>query len=158
MIRLKPIKVKTDPMNLRKTERAVRAAMDDAKDFALGRFRKTTATWEHAVDFTATATREGYIIGTDDPIYGYVDDGTSPHVIAAKPGKMLAFSVGGRAKTQPGVIGSGAGARGDTRVFAKVVQHPGTAPRGFTEIIGREAEVELSFGINAALAGSVGGD
>lgn len=158
MIRLKPIKVKTDPMHLKATERAVRKAMDTAKDGALADFEKTTSGWEHGVTFTATATREGYIIGTDDEIWGYGNDGTPPHVIEAKPGKMLAFSVGGRAKTQPGVIGSGAGARGDTRVFARIVQHPGTEARGWTEMIADTWGTELFFLINEALESSVGGD
>lgn len=157
MFKLKPIKVKTDAMHFKATERGVRKAMDKGKDFTLGLFNETATGWEHKVTFSATATREGYIIGTDDAVWGYVNDGTPPHVIDAH-GKTLAFSVGGRAKTQPGVIGSGGGARGDTRVFARRVQHPGTEARGWTEIIGRKAETELAFLINEALESSVGGD
>lgn len=158
MFTFKPIKVKTDIFHIKDAEKGVRKAMDTGKDRILTRYQSTTNGWGHRVDFTATATRDGYVIGTSDPIYAYVDLGTPAHVIEAKPGKTLAFSVGGSPKTQPGVIGSGGGARGDTRVFAKRVQHPGTEARGFSEAIAREAQTELPFLINEAIAHEMGGD
>lgn len=49
-----------------------------------------------------------------------VHDGTAPHVIRAKPGRALRFTVGGRT------------------VFATAVQHPGTKPRPWLALALRE--------------------
>jgi len=47
-------------------------------------------------------------VGPDTPYAGYVEFGTKPHVIEAKNGKSLAFTMGGRT------------------VLVKKVNHPGT--------------------------------
>lgn len=46
----------------------------------------------------------------------FVEEGTRPHVIEAKPGKVLAFTINGK------------------KVFTKRVQHPGTRPQPFAEM------------------------
>ena len=58
-------------------------AEDVKKDFQL-----TTATWTHKVTFKITVKHTpatvSASIGTADEIYGYVNNGTSPHIIRAK--------------------------------------------------------------------------
>ena len=55
------------------------------------------------------------VIGPDTPYAGFVEFGTKPHEIRAKPGKSLAFTMNGQ------------------QVFARVVHHPGTRAQPFVE-------------------------
>jgi len=104
-------------------------------------FESTVATWSKKPDFKFTSSSAQNTpsltinIETDDPIYGYVDEGTKPHIIAPVKAKRLFFAVGGTAKTQPNVIGSSAGSKGTSPVVALVVNHPGTKARNFTKKI-----------------------
>lgn len=98
-------------------------------------YEVTSQTWKHQPSFTITSSPGERIIGTSDEIYGYVDDGTRPHVIRPRRAKRLRFSPGGRAKTSPGQIRSGAGRKGSGVVFAKQVNHPGTKARNFSKAI-----------------------
>jgi hypothetical protein len=110
------------------------------KEYAL-----TTSTWEHKPKFEAI---EGFkpsgpevLVGTDDTIYKYVDEGTKRHVIMAgvftgKSNKRtLAFHEGYKAKTIPNVIGSFSGGSYGKKVFPRMVLHPGTKARNFTKIL-----------------------
>lgn len=54
--------------------------------------------------------------------------------------------------------GSSSGARGDTRVFAKVVHHPGTKPRNFTKLVQRQIQGQIPVIIAAKLGGTVGSE
>lgn len=61
----------------------------------LADFEKTTATWEHDVKFKASveagaaAGGVGVEVTTKDKVYGYVDEGTRPHII--RPKKLFDF-------------------------------------------------------------------
>jgi len=103
-------------------------------------FRKTTETWEHEPQFdrliqVGPASVE-ILVGTDDKIYRYVDEGTKPHLIPkGRPG-LLAFPSGYVAKTTVNVIGSKAGGSyGDTVFVHGQVHHPGTKARNFDKLI-----------------------
>lgn len=102
-------------------------------------FQVTVRTWQHAVDFLISApnpyTRE---IATADGIYAMVNDGTRPHPIRPRRGKVLAFKGGFRAKTLPRTIGSGAGGSSGPEVFSRGVNHPGTAARDFDTTIAQK--------------------
>jgi hypothetical protein len=115
------------------------------------RFEETTATWEHRVEFREHTYLSGEAyprveVTTEDEIYGYVTRGTRPHEIWAgaytgrSEARTLAFPSMFQPKTQPGVIGSGAGERGGETVFRPYVQHPGTEPRRFDEEISKEMQ------------------
>lgn len=101
-------------------------------------FNETTKTWNRKPVFEEQISLAGgpqVEIYTTDEIYGYVDQGTRPHVIRPVKAKALRFQSGYKAKTIPGVIGSqNGGSFGDT-VFSKGVQHPGNAPRNFSKEI-----------------------
>lgn len=96
----------------------------------------TVRTWRHKPTFTVEVIRLRnsvvIVAGTDDPIYGYVDQGTRPHIIRPRRSRYLRFQVGGRPKTRAGVIGSQAGSAGDSWRTEFFVLHPGTAKRDFT--------------------------
>jgi hypothetical protein len=120
--------------------KAVRNTMTPAEREALREFRRTTDTWKTKPSFEALEEVAGdaftLIVGTDDPIYRFVDLGTKPHDITGNP---LAFQWGGpgsyTAKTVPGVIGSRKGGPSGGTVFVTVVHHPGTKARHFTPLI-----------------------
>ena len=105
-------------------------------------FEKTTATWDHDVDFREhTHLKLSYSVmsvevETDDEIYHFVSGGTKPHDIRPKKqGGTLAFQSGYKAKTSPRQIGSRSGGSFGATVFAKAVKHPGTKAREFPEVI-----------------------
>ena len=118
----------------------MRKTAELAERETLRRYQSTTRTWDRHVQFESkkdwSADRYSVSIGTDDPIYGYVDKGTRPHAITPKgPGYPLRFRSGYNAKTTPGVIGSGPGGPFGDWVRAMSVWHPGTKPRGFSKAI-----------------------
>lgn len=139
-------------------------AQDIEKDFA-----KTVKTWEHKPEFE-TEVKVGsaagsYITGkagitggaeiavtTDDEVYGYVDEGTRPHIIKPRrKGYPLRFNVGGRPKTKPRIIGSTAGKKGNREVRARSVHHPGTKAREFTKTIHKKYQKEFRKQMDAAM-------
>lgn len=110
-------------------------------------FKKTTATWDHNVVFAIARVGNGWVVTTDDEVYGYVDQGTRPHTIEGP----LAFQENYLAKTQPRVIGSGGGGSSGPTVYAMSVHHPGTWARLFSEVIGKKWEREGPKRVQAAL-------
>jgi len=119
-------------------EVAKKTGQDIKKDF-----EKTTETWDHKPKFemiiAVGPNSVDILVGTNDEIYGYVDDGTNEHLILPKkPGGVLAFKSKYRSKTIPNVIGSRwGGGSGDT-IFAKWVIHPGSKARNFTKAISKK--------------------
>lgn len=129
------------PLKVTRFTGAVQGALNQAMIETKLRFENTTRTWETPVEFTARKINaETAVVGTDNQIYVYVNDGTEPHEIRPRsPGGTLAFQTGYQAKTQPNVAFSqGGGAFGDY-VHAKAVQHPGTEARDFDEAIADQA-------------------
>lgn len=115
-------------------------------------FEKTTATWTHQPTFTNQRTRQGYTVGTDDRIYGFVDRGTRAHEIRPRrTGGILRFTGPYHAKTKPNVIASYRGGRGRVAVWARRVQHPGTEPRNFSKIIRERVQRQAPNKLRAAL-------
>ena len=119
-------------------------------------FEKTTATWDHRVEFEERFREErgglvGFVI-TNDEIYKFVDRGTRPHLIRAKHRmKPLTFATGYKAKTKPGAIGSGSGGASGPTVRALVVHHPGTEARRFSETIQDKWQKDLPRNMSDAV-------
>jgi hypothetical protein len=140
VIKLKPIRPAPDALSPRKYERAIETAMGIVAVTAVQEFQQTTRSWRHKPDFRIAKDGDDRVtVGTDDEIYGYVDQGTRPHVIRPRRGRFLRFQAGARAKTTPGSLSSGGGGGGVT-TFRRGVNHPGTKARGFSELIARRAE------------------
>jgi len=126
---------------------AIELAKEVEKE-ALGDFQETVKTWKHEVKFEHQHRVDDkaveVMVGTDDEIYGYVNYGTKPHPIFAgiytgkSNKKTLAFPSAFSPKTTPNVIGSQAGSRGGSTVFAPYVDHPGTKARNFDKIIAKK--------------------
>jgi hypothetical protein len=128
--------------------KAIKAAKRD--------YESTTHTWNHKPKFVIVEqeTAVDYLAatGTNDKIYGYVDDGTRAHVIRPKRSKYLRFLSGYRAKTRVGIIGSQeGGAFGDPR-FATEVNHPGFPGRKFTQTIRSRRQKTLEQDISHEIA------
>jgi len=106
-------------------------------------FRGTVRSWRHQPTFDYAVEAKGssfdVLAGTSDAIYGFVDEGTRPHVIAAVHAPYLAFQLGYKAKTTPGSLQSRAGGATGKMAFAKVVHHPGIRARGFTKLVKQKA-------------------
>ncbi len=116
---------------------AQKEAMKKMEKMALGFYSMSVKTWEHQPRFITTAGATHTIffleIGSDSPIFHWVDKGTPSHLIVPVQASILAFQGGYTAKTVPWMFGSGQGGPFGDTVFAKVVWHPGIEPRRFTE-------------------------
>jgi len=134
---IKPQRFK-DPAFKRAIQQAAKkAGKEMGKDF-----EKTTKTWKKKPKFEQiidVAPNVEVLVGTDNEIYRYVNDGTRPHAIFPKRAKALSFRWGGkgsyRAKTRPRFIGSMPGGPTGPRVAFPYVQHPGTKAREFDKTI-----------------------
>lgn len=135
---------------------AIEKATYKSAGLLLRDLESTVRTWKHKPTFDVTITRQGgdYSVsaGTDDEIYGYVNDGTKPHVIRPKRSKYLRFSSGYKAKTRVGVIGSNDGGSFGGDVFSKGVYHPGFVGRKFAQKIQSRRQTTIAQEISAAIA------
>lgn len=128
-----------------------KAGNDIRKDF-----EKTTATWSRKVAFEVQykvrPNGPEVFVFTNNRIYGYVNDGTEPHLIFPVRARALAFPGGPyKAKTTPRVIGSTSGGSSGATVFRAYVQHPGTEARNFDEEIGKLWESKFKRRIEEAM-------
>jgi len=121
-------------------------------------YKLTVSSWKHKPQFEITVIQNdqqmGVTVGTDDKIFGYVDEGTKPHRIvpkASNPSKRLFFREGFSPKTQPGIVGSWGGGSFGNVVVAKAVNHPGTAARKFTQTIQKQTEKHFENQMRAAM-------
>jgi hypothetical protein len=107
-------------------------------------FQSTVATWKRKPKFEVISDLNPngpeILVGTDDKIYGYVDQGTKPHIIRPVKAKSLVFKGNYTAKTTPRVIGSKAGGSSGPLVFSQEVRHPGTKAREFSETIQKKQQ------------------
>lgn len=150
MIKMRVIKIKKF-MDPRKVARAVENGLTGEAKIVKTDFDTTTQTWKSRPEFTTQSSPGKRIVSTDNEIYGYVDGGTPAHVITAKGPGPLVFGVPSHAKTTPRVIRSGPGGAGSTIVRARQVDHPGTAPRLFSETIAEKSEDRLANTIQRAI-------
>lgn len=152
-MKLLPIAPTTDLFVLPAIARAIRTTLRDVAEDAQRDLAKTVASWERQVTFAITTIPEGFLVTTDDEVWGFVDKGTRPHVIVPRNKKVLFFGPGAQAKTRPRVIASGSGSKGGAKVVAHRVNHPGTEAREFSATLQERYDRELGQRIDAALAG-----
>lgn len=110
-------KLKADPTSARfvaaferANTRAAAKAVETARRLVPVRTGKLRST------IHAEITARGFKLTADTPYAKFMEYGTKRHVIRAKAGKRLAFTVNGR------------------KVFAKKVNHPGTKPYRYLSI------------------------
>lgn len=145
-VRIEPIiPKKQSVMHPAKYQKAIEAAGNESALAVRVDFRVTTQTWQHKPDFKIVHGSEPeWEISTDDKIYGYVSEGTPPHVILPKNAKRLVFyRTGFRPKSRVGWIGSNKGKKATKDLtFAKKVNHPGIAGRKFSKLIKEKWDAE----------------
>lgn len=150
-----------DLFDLAAIARAITGTLTQAAQDAQQDLQKTTATWRHKVDFAIAPIPDGFQVGTDDEIWGYVDEGTPAHdipPIVPKRKKAITIRPGGSPKTRVRVIGSGGGSPGAVVAVvkrAKTIHHPGTEAREFSETVQEKFDVELPRRMDAALDGAL---
>jgi hypothetical protein len=134
--------IKPGRLRIDAVRKEVQAEMLKQGKYIQAEYRRTVATWTHKPKFETVTDITGgdmtILVGTDDEIYLFVDEGTKAHPITPKannPRGLLFFQEGYVAKTVPRVLGSRAGGRFGAVVAAKAVRHPGTEARGFSQMI-----------------------
>lgn len=109
-------------------------------------YEKTVATWDDPPKFTqvtdTTSPDISVLVGTDDPIYGYLDRGTRV--------RRALMSPDFRAKTRPGELRSYPG-QGGVVFISKKLALPGIEARGWTRIIGQKHRKPFQNDVLAAL-------
>lgn len=117
-------------------------------------FERTVSTWKEKPTFRLVkVSKFGYDVETNNPIYGYVDEGTRPHIIRPKKAKALRFNTSGfKPKTSPRTLvsGSGSPAKPPT-AFSQEVHHPGTQARNYTERIAAKSRKRFAKAMQQAL-------
>lgn len=155
MPKLEVILPKKNLLTAQQMARAVENALNQSAKAVQVDFEVTTQTWEHKPDFKIQSSPGERTISTTDEIYGYVTGGTKPHVITPKNAKVLVFGAPSRAKTTPGVIGSGSGSKGSQIIHTKRVHHPGTQAREFEQTIAKKWEKEFPDQMQRAIDSEV---
>lgn len=149
------VKVPKELINTSKLRRAIENALTGEAKAVKVDLDTTTRTWKHKPEFTIEKEDGRRTVATDDEVFGYVDEGTEPHIIVARNKPMLTFGVGGSPKTTPRVIGSKAGTKGSTIVRKQSVHHPGTAAREFTETVKEKWDQRLPDVLQRAIDSEV---
>ena len=118
----------------------------------------TTQTWRNRPTFAIdTPSPFERTIGTDDPIYTMLDAGTKAHTIKPKRGGgILKFTTPFRSKTLPNQIMSRSGSQGTSPAIARVVHHPGTAPRKWAKAIAAKWQQQVGAIFQRALDAETG--
>lgn len=120
--------------------RTIDIAFRDGAEKVQEDFGKTVETWDTAVVFLISRpdldTAEIKVApGHPAQIYGYVDQGTKPHLIRARNVPRLRIPSFFTPKTIPGKLQSGEGGHSDSATFRREVHHPGIKARKFTKTI-----------------------
>jgi len=134
---IKPAKLKVDKVRLE----LLNALRAQGKEIVAD-YNQTVQTWRNKPAFETAISLAGgdasVLVTPDGPNrqqFEYVDKGTRPHIIRPRRARKLRFKSVYRAKTQPGVIGSGPGGASGEDVYRDFVNPPGTEARRFSEII-----------------------
>ncbi|HCB12254.1 MAG TPA: hypothetical protein DEP36_01595, partial [Gammaproteobacteria bacterium] len=147
---VKPQKLKVKEMRLELLNALRSSAKDTEREY-----KKTVATWKHEVKFETIIaigkTKAEFLVGTDDEIFRYVDEGTKPHIIRPVKAKALRFFSNFSAKTTPGIIGSSQGGSSGDLVFSQGVSHPGTKARNFSKVINSKGKKAFYSKMRAAM-------
>lgn len=155
MITLIPIKPKVKIADADKILKAVRRATEQETGLIIADLQKTIASWSKPARFVARVGPTGAEVRTDNEIWNMLDAGTKPHLIIAKPGKLLRFPANYAAKTRAKSLSSGSGGASGPIRFARIVRHPGTFARRWTETAQAESARRYPPAVQAAISDAV---
>lgn len=121
-------------------------------------FELTTWTWKHQPKFQKIVQVGPddieILVGTDDQIYQYLDDGTRKNYPIPKnpaTSKTLRFQGTYTAKTVPGVISAKSGGASGPFTYRKQVIHPGIKARKFSKTIAKTWDKKMVKRVDKAL-------
>lgn len=156
-MKLKAINLKNSVLDVKRMQRAIDNGLNAAALAAKADFGVVTQTWRRTPAFAIEKEPNARTVATEDQVFGFVDDGTKPHLIAPRNGKALRFGVPFSAKTVPGVIASRAGSTGGSVIIRrKPVRHPGTKARNFSQTIAQKwRDGQLRKAIQTAIGAEV---
>lgn len=152
MPKLEVISGRSDRLNSKRIQQEIERELDKIAKEAKSDFERTQSTWEHKAKFVIRSSPGIREVKTSDTPYVFVDFGTKPHVIRPRNANALAFNANSKAKTRPGVITSGPGSPGGALVVRKIVHHPGTKAREFSEMIGEKWNQQFKRRMDEAIA------
>lgn len=122
--------IKPKKLRVEDIRRELEIAVTFEGDAIRKEYEKTTRTWNHKPEFEVlpevSDTEATVLVGTDDKIYKFLDEGTRV--------RYATLSKDWQSKTKPGIIGSGPG-RGRVLFVSKKRPRPGIEARRFTQII-----------------------
>lgn len=142
--------------DLRRAARASQNGLDAAAKGVQADFAATTRTWNHQPEFTITApSPDRRLITTDDAVWSMLDDGTRPHTIRPRFGKVLRFAAGGTPKSRRRYLGANKGSTGTQLVYARGVDHPGTEAREWSTAAQEKWDTQLPIVMQRAIDSEV---
>ena len=158
IVTLKAIMPTVSKFDLRSVTAEVQKELENEAKYLEKQFKKTTRTWKHKPRFESITAVTGQsmelLVGTEDVIYGWVNNGTKKHPITPrnKSGLLRFRKDGYKPKTRVGVVNSFAGRKAKPPLYSfKQVTHPGIKPRNFAANIARQREKTFVRKINNAV-------
>lgn len=139
-----------------KAERQLSRALDLSLKEVERNYDATVSTWRQKPMFKRNENHSGNNwsgeVGTNDKIYGYIEEGVKGRIIRARRGHMLRFYPSWP-KTIPRWLGSGPGGTYGKPIFRRMVRWPGIRARHFSEANAKDVEPKFQKNVNDALQG-----
>lgn len=156
------VKAKIPPeFNQKAVLDTLQAEMEKFAPFLVKDFEKTTVNWEgEKPTFTPVLRVEPGMLRLQIRVTGpqkgrdkwkWINAGTRPHKILPKRAKRLKFQTGYQAGSTPGKTFTTRHQATGEVVFSKGVNHPGNAPRNWSEIIVKENQRPFERWMTAAM-------
>jgi len=118
-------------------------------------FQEITETWEHEVVWESQISLvkgPSMLVGSDDQILRWLNDGTPPHNIWAKKSMgYLQFQTGFKPKTKVNWIGSQKGGKFGAKVKRATVRHPGFEARNYEKVMKEKWEPKFKDRMKKAM-------
>lgn len=148
---IKPKRLQDKAMNA-----ALKRELEAISKDILFDFEATTWSWKHKVKFQRLVSvgpnSTDILVGTDDEIYGYVDQGTKRHFVAPKVAPALAWRTGYQSKTVVGkMVAREGGSFGGFAFDAKGHYVSGIKARRFTKQIQKSWEKKFKSRMERAM-------
>ena len=143
-------------------ESALRGEMEKYKPFLIKDYENIVKSWGNPKPTFQAAVYvrpEGTtlvvrVLGPDEgrKKWIYVNEGTRPHTIRPKNAKLLAFPAAYSAGSSPGSIFTIKGSAKGPVVFAREVNHPGSAARNFDKVLAENHRKPFESWMQAAMS------
>ena len=139
--------IKPQRLKVENFEKEIETALEREGKEHQRKLKPTVETWKNPPDFESLTSSEGGDLivltgptGDEDAVLHWLwtDQGTEPHTITARNAPFLKFNQNFIPATSPGKFSSTQAASWGPMATKTTVNHPGTKPRGWTEILSKE--------------------